>query len=262
MQKADFDLHAPAYDANFSDAHTGALYRQLVHDYLKKYLPDGKLSILEVNCGTGVDALFLAGLGHSVLATDVSPEMIRLANKKLMNITLPYPPKFKVYDVKEAELPGSDFDVVFSNFGGLNCLSPDELKASLQHFYRCLKPGGRLIVVVMPPFCAWESFYFFLRLRWKQIFRRAASNPVLVELDGVKIKTWYYLPSFFKDNLPGWQLERLQPVGIALPTPSMDPMLRHRPRLSRFLFRMEEKLSRFSSLAALSDHFLIDLKRT
>jgi SAM-dependent methyltransferase len=261
MQKADFDPHAPAYDANFSDSHTGAMYRQLVHDYLKKSLPLNKLSILEVNCGTGVDALFLAGLGHQVLATDISPEMIRIADAKAANAAIPHRPCFRVYDVKNAQLPGNNFDVVFSNFGGLNCLSPDELKASLQHFYHCLKPGGRLILVVMPPYCAWESLYFFVRLRWKQMFRRAATSPVLVELDGVIIKTWYYFPSFFIRHLSGWKLESLQPIGIALPTPSMDPILRHRPRLSRFLFGLEKRLANFSLLSSLSDHFLIDLKR-
>jgi hypothetical protein len=82
-----------------------------------------------------------------------------------------------------------------------------------------------------------------------------------VELDGVIIKTWYYFPSFFIRHLSGWKLESLQPIGIALPTPSMDPILRHRPRLSRFLFGLEKRLANFSLLSSLSDHFLIDLKR-
>jgi SAM-dependent methyltransferase len=262
MQKANFDSHAPAYDASFSDSHTGTMYRKLVHDYLRKSLPENKCSILEVNCGTGVDALFLAGLGHQVLATDVSPEMIRIANEKLTNASLPDPPVFKVYDLKDPKSLSGNFDVVFSNFGGLNCLSPDELIASILHFHHCLKPDGRLVMVVMPPFCAWESLYFFVRLRWKQIFRRASSNPVLVELDGVMIKTWYYQPSFFIKHLTGWKLEHLQPIGIALPTPSMDPMLRHRPRWSRFLLGLEKSLAKYSFLSSLSDHFLIDLKRT
>ena len=45
----------------------------IVWDYLEKtFLDNNKLNILELNCGTGEDALWFAKQGHKVLATDLS----------------------------------------------------------------------------------------------------------------------------------------------------------------------------------------------
>src|SRR5439155_636698 len=40
--------------------------------------------ILEINCGTGVDAIYLASRGVDVLACDSAPRMIEVARKRLL----------------------------------------------------------------------------------------------------------------------------------------------------------------------------------
>src|ERR1700743_2957624 len=48
--------------------------RERVRDHVLQYLAPGS-SILELNSGTGEDAIFFANEGHKVHATDISPGM-------------------------------------------------------------------------------------------------------------------------------------------------------------------------------------------
>ncbi len=49
--------------------------------FLKKYVKEGA-SILEIGCGLGTNALWLASEGYAVEAMDISPECIRLAEER------------------------------------------------------------------------------------------------------------------------------------------------------------------------------------
>ena len=81
--KAAFDDAAKNYDADFTFSQTGAAQREIVYNHLlESEKLKSPLSILEINCGTGEDAIWLANHGHSVLATDASEEMIRVAKQK------------------------------------------------------------------------------------------------------------------------------------------------------------------------------------
>ena len=76
--------------------------------------------MLELNAGTGVDAVFLAEKGMMVYATDISPEMIRVimtnAKAQLSNESV----KAEVRSFDEiAGITETGFDAVVSNFGGL-----------------------------------------------------------------------------------------------------------------------------------------------
>ena len=81
-----FDIAATTYDNTFTYSKIGKLQRNLVYEHLSKILPiDHNLDILEINCGTGHDAIWLANQGHRVLATDISSEMISIARSKQLN---------------------------------------------------------------------------------------------------------------------------------------------------------------------------------
>ncbi len=83
MQQA-FDTIAEEYDTSFTNSIIGNAQREIVWSYLEKTLPKNKnLNILELNCGTGEDALWFAKKGHKVLATDISEKMLEITNDKL-----------------------------------------------------------------------------------------------------------------------------------------------------------------------------------
>src|SRR5439155_1758061 len=78
MTAAPFDAIADTYDESFSDSSIGRAQRRVVWMETDRTFQAGQ-RILEINCGTGIDALHLAHRGVAVLACDASPRMIAVA---------------------------------------------------------------------------------------------------------------------------------------------------------------------------------------
>ncbi|MBI5671403.1 MAG: class I SAM-dependent methyltransferase [Chloroflexi bacterium] len=76
-----FDPLAPTYDSDFTDTAIGRYLRGRVQARLTQHFKAGD-HVLELGCGTGEDALWLAGRGVSVLATDTSAAMLDITLAK------------------------------------------------------------------------------------------------------------------------------------------------------------------------------------
>ena len=81
MQARAFDELAADYDATFSDSALGKTLRSLVWARLEQIFRPSQ-RVLELGCGTGVDALALARRGVEVVAIDASQGMIQVARQK------------------------------------------------------------------------------------------------------------------------------------------------------------------------------------
>src|SRR5450755_3636512 len=79
---APFDAIAERYDETFTKSKIGRAQRASVWKELERVFQPGD-RVLEIGCGTGVDACFLAGLGVTVVATDSSPQMIAVATRRV-----------------------------------------------------------------------------------------------------------------------------------------------------------------------------------
>lgn len=77
-----FDSIAEQYDDIFTRSLIGRAQRDAVWDVLRRTFRTGE-RILELNCGTGEDALFLSRLGVSVVACDASKRMIAVAARRM-----------------------------------------------------------------------------------------------------------------------------------------------------------------------------------
>src|SRR5829696_5009364 len=124
MNEEAFDVLAADYDDAFSKTAIGFHQRTVSRKWLQVFLAGkASLKILEINCGTGDDALWLASLGHEVVATDRSGKMIEHAKGKLAFYNKRNAPQFSVCDFKDLHIQfaNQQFDLVFSNFAGLNC---------------------------------------------------------------------------------------------------------------------------------------------
>ena len=80
---SSFDRYAPEYDAHFTHQLVGKYQRQRVWLHMGRIMPSTPISILEVNGGTGEDALWLAKQGHRVTVTDASSAMIAVVRQKI-----------------------------------------------------------------------------------------------------------------------------------------------------------------------------------
>jgi ubiquinone/menaquinone biosynthesis C-methylase UbiE len=123
--------------ALLSEAHpdVGSFY----HRYLLGFLPSHCERVLEIGCGTGEFTRRLAQRARSVVAVDLSSQMIRLAREQSAehsNI------EYLTRDVMQLELPGAGFDCVVS----IATLHHLPLKQALMKMKDALKPGGLLVV--------------------------------------------------------------------------------------------------------------------
>lgn len=258
-----FDKAAITYDQDFTHSNIGKALRNNVWKYLDQVLENSPpLKILELNCGTGEDAVWFAQKGHQVFATDISAEMAKITSSKVQNKGLQNMVDVFTCDARTVDQCdfSSDFDLVFSNFGGLNCLDSTKLEKLSGNLCKLLKPNGRFIAVVMPRYCMWESFYFLTKFDLKKMFRRNTINSLQVKVGDVYVDTWYYSPAQFY-HLFQIYFKKLfaKPVGIAIPPSYMEKSIGEKPNLMNPLNQLESFLGSITSLSSVSDHFLIDM---
>ena len=119
-----FDSLAAKYDDLFTRSMIGRAQRGAVWDILTNTFEPGS-HILELNCGTGEDALFLAKHDISVVACDASERMIETARQRMQCEDPGAPIQFKLLATEHlSKLDRGDlFDGAFSNFSGLNCVA-------------------------------------------------------------------------------------------------------------------------------------------
>ena len=252
----NFDVHAKNYNEVFTYSLIGKAQRSRVFHFLNKQNTlEKKLHILELNCGTGFDANSFSDMGHTVLATDISSEMIKVAKKNYTNPTI----EFKQLDIRSITSAtfSEKFDFIFSNFGGLNCLSPKELKDFLSISDTLLKPNGKMALVLMPKNCLWDRFYFLLKGEFKKIARRNTNQSILANVEGVQIPTWYYNPKEIISNVSErFKMVSLNPIGIAIPPSYLEPFFKNKKMVFKLLEWKEKWLSN-KFWAKYADHYLI-----
>ncbi|HKR04403.1 MAG TPA: methyltransferase domain-containing protein [Bacteroidia bacterium] len=259
-----FDSIAPFYDENFTFSNIGKFQRKRVYHFLEKVLPKNQsLEILEINCGTGEDAVWFAKKGHRVIATDASEKMIEESNSKFLPLQEGPNSKFRTcgFDKLKEEFSNNKFDLVFSNFGGLNCIDDAQLKKLSADLFSLLKPNGKFIAVIMGRKCLWEQFYFLCKLNFRKALRRLSKEGVYAAFGSQVQKTFYYSPAEFK-KITGteFRVTVKKPVGIAIPPSYLEPFFKNKTWLLKIL-NFKERLLSFSFLSNFADHYFIALQR-
>ncbi|GAB5528396.1 MAG: hypothetical protein Roseis3KO_01730 [Roseivirga sp.] len=258
-----FDIASRTYDQDFTETYTGRLQRDQVWKYLDQHTAQaGSLHVLELNCGTGEDAVHLAKSGHVITATDISEEMLERAREKATEQGISHKIHLDRLDITQIDSThiNHKFDLVFSNFGGLNCIGRAELEKFKADIRQLLKPNGTLIMVIMPELCIWESFYFLAKFRLNQVFRRKKTS-VMADVSGVAVETWYYSPKkLSKVFKPEFSKVRLKPIGFFAPPSYMETFVKRHPLFFRFIGFMEQHFSRFGWQSHMADHYYIELQ--
>jgi len=257
--KAEFDIAAQTYDHDFTHSNIGKLQRKKVWEYLDQVLQGKRnLRILELNCGTGEDAWLFSQRGHRVTATDISENMLAVAKQKDETKGNTYV-QLDLNEINSFQVT-EKFDLVFSNFGGLNCIDGEAVKNLAKRLNFLLSEHGKFIAVVMPSFCFWETFYFMLKGKMKEAFRRR-KEYVMANVSGTKVKTWYYSPKEFS-TLIGVvaKREKTRPIGLFVPPSYLEGFFSKRKSLLNLLDRMEDLFAFFSWQAGMADHYYIEYK--
>lgn len=212
--------------------------------------------ILELNAGTGIDALYFAQKGFYVHATDNAPGMLRILEKKVRENQLQDKISTQHCSFLELENIGDrKFDHIFSNFGGLNCTP--KLDKVIASFSPLLKPCGTVTMVLMPPVCPWEMLYV-LKGNFKLAFRRFKRNGTISHLEGVRFTTWYYkLDNVIKMLQDNYEILNVRGLGITVPPPFLGSFPRKHPGLFKKLTTIEDSISTKAPYYSWADHFMI-----
>jgi len=218
--------------------------------------------LIDLGCGTGLDAVHLAGQGQQVTATDWSERMVERTRDRAREAGVPDRVEALAIGAHELQRLAGDagFDGAYSNLGPLNCV-PD-LGAVARECARLLKPGGRLVFTVIGRYCPWEMAHYARRGRWRRIAVRFARGTVAVGMNGRTIWTRYYSPAeFFAAFEPHFELEQQRGLCIFVPPPYLTWLAERHPRVHRFLWRLDRRVAAWPLLRELGDHFLMVMRR-
>ena len=140
--RAGYDRWAAVYD------HDANPLPALEEPYVREALGDANgREVLDLGCGTGRHAAWLAAAGARVTAVDFSPGMIEEARRKVSRGGGSV--RFIVHDLHEPlPLPDASFDAVVS---GLVLEHLRDLRGFFAEARRVLRPAGRAAVSAMHP---------------------------------------------------------------------------------------------------------------
>jgi ubiquinone/menaquinone biosynthesis C-methylase UbiE len=238
---AAFGKQSTVFDEQYGSDAIVQYKRNRVRAVLQQVLPPNS-HLLELNSGTGEDAIWLAQQGHRVHATDVSPGMQQVLRQKVaaVGLTASIDTELCSFTQLENLQQKGPYDGIFSNFAGLNCTG--ELNKVLAQFDGLLKPGGKAVLVVLPKFCLWE-FLLLFKGKFKTAFRRLFSkHGAPAHLEGQHFTCWYYNPSYIQQKLgPKFTLHHLEGLCTIVPPSYIAHFAERRPKLYQWLRRKEDK---------------------
>ncbi len=254
-----FDGQSVIFDDFYASNGIIQYKRDRVRNHLMKYLKPGS-HILELNAGTGEDAIYLARQGFHIHATDISSGM----QEKLME-------KVALHGVKESvsnELCSytalstlknrGPFDCIFSNFAGLNCTG--DLDQVLSGFQSLLNPGGLVVLVMLPRFCLWESL-FILKGKFKTATRRFfSSNGRKANIEGASFRCWYYSPGYVKRRLRDkFNVLEMEGLCTIVPPSYVEGFPEKHPKLYSYLRKTEDRFKNRWPWKYIGDYYIISL---
>lgn len=271
-QPSPFDTMAADYDRQFTETLIGGAMRRAVWRRLDAAFAPGQC-VLELNCGTGEDAVYLGRRGVRVLATDVSIEMLDITREKVARAGLVEIVQVEQLDLRklrnedrgpQPRLPSILspqpsallFDGVVSNFGGLNCVA--DLAGVAAGLAQLVRPGGRALLCVMGPLAPWEWGWYLARGQPQKAFRRLRRGGTPWRGLTIRYPSIGALRCAFA---PGWRLARVGAVGALLPPSYAEGLARRYPRLLAHLDRWERAIEALPPLPWLADHYLAEFVR-
>jgi len=256
-----WDRTAEDYDRIFPESVVGKVQRDAVWREMDKVFRPG-MRVLELNCGTGIDAVHLAGRGVSVVACDLSSKMIDTARRRLGTTDVGEFVDFRVLDTAKLDslVDGAPFDGAFSNFSGLNCVQ--DLSQVARNLARLVKPGARILLCMVGRFSPWEMAWHLAhgkpRLALRR-FRRRPTTPtnaqeaVMVHYPSVSDMRRIFAPDF---RLRAWR-----GIGVAVPPSCLETFARKIPVVVGGLARIDRYISRAPIFRSIGDCVLIQFER-
>jgi 2-polyprenyl-3-methyl-5-hydroxy-6-metoxy-1,4-benzoquinol methylase len=255
-----FDRVATSYDELFTRTEIGRAQRKQVWATLLASFQRGD-RVLELNCGTGEDARFLARKGVCVLACDASAAMIEVAasystlEEQVGSIEYRQLANEQLFRLS----PRVPFDGAFSNFSGLNCVA--DLQPVARNLASLVRPKARVLICLWSRVCLGEILWFLLHGEVKKAFRRfpgAATARLGESSIAVSYPTIAQVRRAFA---PWFRLESRRAIGLFVPPSYAEPWARRNTSTLAWLEKMDRAFSGWPALRDAGDHVLLEFVR-
>lgn len=218
--------------------------------------------LIDLGCGTGLDAIRLAQRGHHVTATDWSAQMVERTRDRAARTQVA--DRIEVITLGGQELQrlggSGSYDGVYSNLGPLNCVPV--LTDVSRECARLLKPGGAMVCTVIGRFCPWEIAHYLRRGRWVRSTVRFARGVVPVTMNNHTIWTRYYGPrEFYRAFNQHFTLEHFRGLCVFAPPPYLTWLREKHAHWHQRLWNIDRRVAGWPLLRGMGDHFLMVMRK-
>jgi ubiquinone/menaquinone biosynthesis C-methylase UbiE len=255
-----FDRVAASYDEQFTQTVIGQAQRKQVWKQLLQAFAPGD-RILELNCGTGEDARFLATRGRRIIACDGSAEMIKVASARAEQEAVGAEVSFQHLSNEDLHLLSRNqpFDGAYSNFSGLNCLS--DLRPVAGNLASLIRPGGQVLICLWSPVCVGELVWYLFHGETNKAFRRF-SGKAQARVGGLTIAVSYPNVGEVQHAFAPWfELKGRRAIGLFVPPSYVESWARKHTVMIGCLEKMDAAFSNCPVLRDLGDHVLLEFTR-
>jgi ubiquinone/menaquinone biosynthesis C-methylase UbiE len=258
--QAYWDFTAETYDQIFPNTVIGQAQRDVVWGELTRVFHSGQ-RVLELNCGTGIDAVHLAQSGVTLLACDISPRMIELACRRSSTTQVGGLIDFRVLATEDiaALVDERPFDGAFSNFAGLNCV--EDLSAVARNLARLLKPGAQLLVCLMGRFFLWEAAWYLVHGNPRKGLRRFTCGSAGSLNDHAMVRVYCRsVGTVAQIFAPEFRLRHWRGVGVTIPPSPLEGWAGRFPRLLKWLTRTDRWIGQIPIFRSMADCVLLQFE--
>jgi len=254
-----WNIAAETYEQDFTETLLGKLWRDAVWQEIDTGFSSGQ-RVLELNCGTGIDALHLASRGVSVVACDISSRMVEMARHRAANSGFASRVDFRVLPTEQlAQLQTEGlFDGAFSNFSGLNCVK--DLSLVKRELVSRLRPGARAYLCMLGRFSPWEILWFLAHGNAKKAFRKLHRGSIPSAKGEIEVQL-YSRKQIVELFAPDFQLRSWKGIGIAVPPSYMDGWASRLPAVMKGLSWVDRMISRAPILRNWGGCILFEFER-
>ena len=239
--------------SNFIDISRRNLIRKEVELFLK---PTDE--ILEINSGSGIDAVYFAQKGYPVLATDIATGSETYISEKIEFLKLDRL-KFKKCSFTELKtIENQTFDCIFSNYGGLNCI--DKLELVFSQFEHLLNPNGYVTLVIMPPYYPIEMLTILKGN--KKAFRRWHKKGTTANVENQSVETYYHTPNQVKKAFSTkFRHVKTTNIGTFYPSSHYDSFAKYQNLISK-LMQFDEWINKSPMMIkGIGDYYIITFQK-
>jgi 2-polyprenyl-3-methyl-5-hydroxy-6-metoxy-1,4-benzoquinol methylase len=250
-----YDVEAAVYDARVAgDAWMrDVLWRR----YAQLFRPGHR--VLDIGCGTGIDARFLAGRGIHVVAIDRAPAMIREARSGMANEGCDRLLDFRVMDASDlGSLPERGFDGMIAAFASVSAVA--DMGGLSEKAAELVRPQGTVLVHSLNRWSLWEWMGHVRHGRWPEARRLGRDSERTFVIGGQAVRHYLYdgrdaYQRFFSRQ---FRLRQAYGLGILRPPHTVS---RIPPPVVRALQALERPLRGHRPFASWGRFFTLELEK-